>query len=104
MSIEHTDNMVGTDISMRTLAEIMVRQFNLHTGRYQVAINFQIGVGRFAGGPPESKSILGGMIGVAGFKLEAVPDNIDGDDIVDAAAVNPDNKPKTARKKRSVEA
>jgi len=104
MSNVNTETKVAQNINLRTLAEILVRHLGLHTGRYQVAINFQIGVGQFPSGLPEPTSMLGALMGVSGIRLDAVPDHIDGNDIVDAAIVNPAKSANTPRKRAAQKA
>lgn len=104
MSNANIEPQAAQNISIRALAEILIKQFGLHTGRYQVAINFQIGVGTFPSGMPEPKAMLGALLGVSGIRLDAVPDNVEGDDVVDAALVNPAKTAKAVRKPRAAKA
>jgi len=103
MSTQPTDqSSLSQNVSLRALAEILVRQFGLHKGRYTVAINFQIGVGHFPSGMPDPKMMLGAMMGVTSLRLDQVSDSVEGEDIVDAAVVNPVTKAKAGRKPRSI--
>lgn len=93
------DTMNPVNFSLRELAEILIRHQGIHSGNYELSINFQIAVG--AVGPSESNVLPGAMIGVSGFGL--VPAMLTGPNTVDAAIVNPlPKKRTTASKKKSV--
>lgn len=79
------DTTTPVNFSLRDLAEILIRHQGIHSGNYELSINFQIAVG--AVGPSESNVLPGAMIGVSGFGL--VPAMITGPNTVDAAIANP---------------
>lgn len=79
-------------VSLRVLSELLVKHYDLHSGRYDLLIEFRIGTG--AVGPDETSTLPGAMIGVS--RIGLAPSQKDGPTTVDAALVNP---PKTARKK-----
>lgn len=79
---------------------LLVRQFQLHTGRYQLAIGFRLGVGSVPG-PDGSQPVPGAMMGVENVSLIPVPDNISGPNIIDAAQVNPAPKASSRLRKKA---
>lgn len=83
---------IGTPLSMRDLAAVLVKHYGLHEGRYDLLIEFQIGMG--AVGPDPTALTPGAMIGVS--RVGLMPSQTDGPTTVDAAIVNPAKK---ARKK-----
>jgi hypothetical protein len=83
------------NFSLRELAEMLIRHQGIHSGNYELSINFQIAVG--AVGPSENNVLPGAMIGVSGFGL--VPAMAIGPNTVDAAIVNPIPKKRASREK-----
>ena len=83
------------NFSLRELAEILIRHQGIHSGNFELSINFQIAVG--AVGPSESNVLPGAMIGVSGFGL--VPAMVAGPNTVDAAIANPPPKKRAAKPK-----
>lgn len=77
-------------ISLRDLASVLVQHYGLHEGRYDLLVEFQIGVG--AVGPDPSSLTPGAMIGVS--RVGLMPSKDDGPTTVDAAIVNPAKKPR----------
>lgn len=89
------DANVPVNFTLRELAEIVIRHQGIHSGNYEISINFEIAVG--AVGPSPSNMLPGAMIGVSGFGL--VPAIVAGPNTVDAAVVNPLAKKPTAKAK-----
>lgn len=87
------DSTVPVNYSLRELTEILIRHRGIHSGTYDVLINFLIAVG--AVGPSESTVLPGAMIGVSGLGL--VPAMAPGPNTVDAAIANPLPKKKATR-------
>lgn len=83
---------VGNPVSMRELSEILVKHYGLNSGRYDLLVEFQIGLG--AVGPNKQSPLPGAMFGIS--KVGLIPSQKDGATTVDAALVNP---PKKARKR-----
>jgi len=75
-------------LSMRELAAVLVKHYGIHEGRFDLAIEFQIGVGGV--GPDPENRLPGAMIGV--HKVGLMPSKADGPTTVDAAEVNPAKK------------
>lgn len=72
-------------LSMRELAEVLIRHHGLHEGIYDTAIEFQFALGQV--GPDPQKPMPGAMLGVSRIGLVKV--NNAGPQSVDAAKVNP---------------
>lgn len=92
------DANVPVNFTLRELAEVLIRHQGIHSGNYEMSINFEIAVG--AVGPSPSSVLPGAMIGVSGFGL--VPAMVTGPNTVDAAISNPLPK-KRAVKAKSAE-
>jgi hypothetical protein len=75
-------------LSIRELAEVIVKHQDLHEGIYDLAFEFQIAVG--AVGPQPDMVVPGAMIGVSRIGLLKAEQL--GPHTVDAAAVNPIRK------------
>lgn len=94
---------VDQPLSMRDLTAALIKHYGIHEGRYDLMIEFQIGMG--AVGPDPASATPGAMIGVS--RVGLVPAKGDGPTSVDAALVNPApssivSKPKhTAASKKS---
>lgn len=91
---------VAPSLSMRDLTILLIKQYGLHAGCYDLLVEFQIGVG--AVGPDPASLTPGAMIGVSKVGLMLAREN--GPSSVDAALVNPAAsssiaKPKSATKK-----
>jgi hypothetical protein len=91
-------------LSLKDVAELVVRQRELHEGLYNLVFQFQIAVG--AVGPSPELIVPGAIFGVSGVGLEKVEKA--GPHTIDAAVVNPvsslasrKQKPKAAPKKSS---
>jgi|APGre2960657468_1045069.scaffolds.fasta_scaffold338413_1 hypothetical protein len=92
------------DLDLKSLTEVLIRHFDIHEGIYQLNFGFRIGVGGFAmDGSPESPPLPGAMVGVEGVNILRIPDGVDLPNAVDAAKVNPVNKPKAnSRSKKKI--
>lgn len=95
---------VEPPLSMRDLTTVLIKHYGIHEGRYDLLIEFQIGMG--AVGPDPASLIPGAMIGVS--KVGLMPAKVNGPTSVDAALVNPapasvaaKSKPTIAPKKSS---
>ena len=76
---------VDAPLSMRDLTTVLIKHYEIHKGRYDLLIEFQIGMG--AVGPDPASLIPGAMIGV--LRVGLMPAKGDGPTSVDAALVNP---------------
>lgn len=85
---------VDAPLSMRDLAGVLVKHYDLHEGHFDLLVEFQIGMG--AVGPDPTSLTPGAMIGVS--RIGLMPSKSDGPTTVDAAIVNPAKK---SRKKTS---
>lgn len=83
-----TPTPVETPLSLRDLAAVLVKYYGLHEGRYDLLVEFQIGIG--AVGPSPAALTPGAMIGVS--RIGLIPSSVDGPATVDAATVNPAKK------------
>jgi hypothetical protein len=90
-------NVVGTPLSMRDLAAILIRHYGVHDGLYEPMIEFQMGFG--AVGPDPQHLVPGAMIGVHRIGLSRVESPTPFS--ADATEVNPVAAASKARKKRS---
>ncbi len=72
-------------LPLRSLAEILVKHHDLHEGKYDLAVEFQIGVGPV--GPDQANMLPGAIVAVS--KIGLVPTTLDGAGVVDAGQVNP---------------
>lgn len=79
---------VSDPLTLRELAEVLVKHYGIHEGNYDLALEFQIGVGQV--GPEPESQLPGAMISISRIGL------IQATDIrattVDAAEVNPQKK------------
>ena len=81
-------------LTMRELTEALINHYGLHTGKYDLVLEFSIGVGPV--GPSPDQLNPGAMVAVSKIGLQNA--NINSTASVDAAAVNP--KPKKPRPKK----
>lgn len=95
---------VEAPLSMRDLTAVLIKHYGIHEGRYDLLVEFQIGMG--AVGPDPASATPGAMIGVS--RVGLMPAKGNGPTSVDAALVNPasssaaaKSKPTTAPKKSS---
>lgn len=77
-------NQIAT-LSLKELAEVLVKYYNLHDGLYETSIGFQIALGGV--GPTPETVVPGAMLGVANFGLRKA--EVNGIHTVDASSVNP---------------
>lgn len=80
-------------LSLKDLAELLVKQNKLHEGLYEIAVELKIAAG--AVGPTAEDALPGVIIGVGGITLSHA--NHLGANVVDASVVNP--KPAKRAKK-----
>lgn len=76
---------VATPVSTSELTSILIKHYGLHEGRYDLLIEYQIGVGPV--GPDPTKLVPGVMFGIGRIGLLAA--NGEGPTSVDASVVNP---------------
>ncbi len=81
-------------LSLRELAEVLVKHYDLSEGQYDLLLEYQIGIG--AVGPDKENLVPGAMIGVTRLGLLRAANA--GPNTVDAAKINP---PKKTRGKAS---
>ena len=79
---------VGTPLSMKEVAELLVKQYDLHEGLYDLLLEYQFAFGNF--GPTPTQITPGAMIGLAKLGLTRVEKL--GPLTVDAAQINPATK------------
>lgn len=82
---EQSKTVPAAILSLRELAELLVKHKGLHEGRYNAIFQLQIAVG--AVGPAPEAAYPGAMLGVSGVGLEKVEQI--GPHTIDAAIVNP---------------
>jgi hypothetical protein len=80
-------------LTIKELAAQLVVFHGLHEGLYDVAIEFNVGVGNF--GPTPDLAFPGAVLGVAKIGLQKSPQV--GPHTVDAAVVNPPKKKRTTK-------
>jgi hypothetical protein len=85
---------ISDPLSLRELAEVLIKHYEIHEGNYDLALEFQIGVGQV--GPNPELQLPGAMVSVSRIGLIQAT-NIR-PTTVDASIVNP---PKRKRKKSS---
>ena len=83
---------VKPPLSMKELASLLVKHYDLRAGTFDLMVEYQLGTG--AVGPDKEHLLPGLMIGIA--KVGLVPSAKSGPVTVDAGEVNP--PPKTKRK------
>ena len=83
-----TPTPVEAPLSLRDLAGVLVKHYDLHEGHFDLLVEFQIGMG--AVGPDPTALTPGAMIGVS--RIGLMPSKTDGHTTVDAAIVNPAKK------------
>lgn len=83
-----TSTPVETPLSMRDLAGVLVKHYDLHEGHFDLLVEFRIGTGPV--GPEPAALTPGVMIGVS--RIGLMPSRADGPTTVDAAIVNPAKK------------
>lgn len=104
-SPQHTNQ--GTEskslsLELKQITEILVKHFDLHDGKFDISIEFNIGVG--AVGPDEQKRLPGAIIAVSRIGLTQTTE--DGPATVNASRINPKTsavkkiRPKTKAKSK----
>ena len=79
---------VESPLSLREIAELLVKHYALTAGLYDLLVEFQIGTG--AVGPDKENLVPGAMIGVS--RLGLVQSTKPGPNTIDASLVNPAKK------------
>jgi len=77
-------------LSLRELTEVLIRHYGVNEGKYDLLLEFQVGIGSI-GLAPESQ-LPGAMIGIS--KVGLIKSTADGITTVDAAIANPAKKAK----------
>jgi len=89
----------GTEpLSIRQIAEVLVRHFNLHDGLYEASFEFGLAVGSFRS--PENVAAPGVITTLN--KIGLVIAQSEGPNTVDASKVNPPAATKAPRVKRRI--
>lgn len=76
---------VESPVSLRELIAILIKHYNLHEGRYDLLVEYQIGVGPV--GPDPASAVPGVMFGFG--RVGLLETKTAGPTSVDAAEVNP---------------
>ena len=84
-----------TPLSLREVAALLVKHYELHEGLWGVAFGINIGVGQF--GPNPKEALPGAMIGISNVSL--LSSEKEGPNVVDAAQINPTKKAPAKNKK-----
>ena len=92
--ISFDEQQIG-NLSLKELAELLVKHYDLHEGHYETSIGLQVAVG--AVGPTAETVLPGAMIGILGMGLRKVDISAAGLHVVDASVVNPIKKTKTSK-------
>jgi hypothetical protein len=71
-------------LSIKDLATLLVHHYGLTEGRFDILVEFQIGVGAVG---PSNARLPGAIVGVQRVGLTPVAPTVESDSIVDAAAV-----------------
>lgn len=79
---------INPPLSMRDLASVLVKHYELTDGTYDLMVEFQIGTG--AVGPDKDNLVPGAMIGVS--RVGLMPTTKLGPNTVNASLVNPKKK------------
>jgi len=79
------ENVPFPAMTLKEIAEILIKEKNLHEGLFDLSIEFQIAVGGV--GPAPDVAVPGAMIGVS--KIGLMQTQLLGPHTVDAAQVNP---------------
>ncbi|MDP1966926.1 MAG: hypothetical protein Q8K93_32555, partial [Reyranella sp.] len=87
----------GQVISLKELTEIVVKHYQLHEGRYELAMGLRVAVGKFQLSE-EVGPVPGSFVGIENVRLARVPDDAQGTIVVDAAHSNPAPKSPVAAK------
>lgn len=90
---EDPPNAAMEPLSVKQLAEILVKHYGIHKGIYDIAVEFQMGTG--AVGPTKDSVVPGIMLGVS--RIVLIDGSLDSPTSVDAALVNPNKPPRKPR-------
>ena len=85
---EQQPSPINPPLSMRDLASVLVKHYELTAGTYDLMVEFQIGTG--AVGPDKDNLVPGAMIGVS--RVGLMPTTKLGPNTVNASLVNPKKK------------
>lgn len=94
---DSTDQKILHTITPEDLVKILIMHFNVHEGKFALAMNFRIGIGQVPG-PPDTMPLPGATLGIEGLGIQRVPDDASGVGIFDAAELNPGLAKKLAAK------
>lgn len=99
MANEHTSRALINQKSLRDLAELLVRDGDIHEGLFDISVEIQVAIGTL--GPTPDESYPGALVGVKSIGLLATEKA--NPHTVDAALVNPRTRiaSPTAPKRRS---
>ena len=81
---------ISSPLSIRELATVLVKHYGLTEGKYDLMVEFQIGVGPV--GPGKDSVLPGAMIGVSRIGLISATQL--GPNTIDAASITPPKKPR----------
>jgi hypothetical protein len=85
---------------MKELAAVLVKHYGITEGRYDILVEFQIGVGGV--GPTPDSRLPGAMVGISKIGLSpVVPGRAEGPATIDAAEVNRRSVRRTPARKRT---
>jgi hypothetical protein len=84
--MEHTDPGAPKILSLKEIAELLVKHFDYHEGLYEIALGIQLSTGRVAP-TPSGQPLPGVALGISAIGLARAA--VAGTDTVDAAQVNP---------------
>jgi hypothetical protein len=82
---------VEAPLPIKDLATVLIKHYGLHAGRYEVLVEFQLGVGAF--GPDAESRCPGAFVAVSKVGLFKAQET--STSAVDAAVVNPAKKKRT---------
>lgn len=81
------ENVVAAPLDMHEIATVLVKHYGLHSGQYNLLIEFQFGISNI--GPDPKVSIPGVMVGIKKLGLIPHTEEQSGPFTIDAAVVNP---------------
>lgn len=97
MQSTEKDQKLIADFSLTELTEILVKNHGLHEGLFNLAVEFQIGVG--AVGPSPESICPGAMVGISRIGLSKTEESKKNIHTVNAAEVNPAPKKRPKKNK-----
>ena len=80
---------VGAPLTMQDLGALLIKHYDLHEGKFDLIVEFQIGIGNFGPSTPPSP---GAVVSVS--RVSLAPSTEVGPQTFDAAKINPAPKPK----------